>query len=274
MKLTVLVDNTSLTRLRSEWGLSFLIEDCEKRILFDLGASNLLLENAVKAQVNLMDLDYIAISHGHHDHIWGLDDLTKTYIYAGIERDQRPVLVAHPLAFNLKTSRKVEISSAFTEATISQHFNVQFSQEPFWLTERLVFLGEIERTTSFEAQKPMGKVYSGTEPEDDYLQDDTALAYKSPDGLVIITGCSHSGICNIVEYAKKVCKEERILDIVGGLHLLEPDAKQLKGTLDYLQKISPTSIRACHCTDLRSKIAISQVANLLEIGTGTILQYK
>lgn len=273
MKITVLVDNTALTHLQSEWGLSFLLEESGKRILFDLGASGLLLQNAVRAQVNLLNLNYIAISHGHNDHIWGLDDLTKLYIETGIERDNRPLLVAHPLAFHLKVSRKLEISSAFNEFTISHHFPTQFSTEPVWLTEHLVFLGEIERKTPFEAQKPIGQIYIDAKPKDDYLLDDTALAYKSPDGLVIITGCSHSGICNIVEQAKKVCGEERILDIVGGLHLLEPDEKQLQGTVDYLQSIHPTSIRACHCTDLRSKIAIAQVANLQEVGSGTVLEY-
>ena len=60
----------------------------------------------------------------------------------------------------------------------------------------------------------------GEHYEDDILLDDSALAFRTGKGLVIITGCSHSGICNIIEHAKKVCGEERILDIIGGLHLM------------------------------------------------------
>jgi len=91
--------------------------------------------------------------------------------------------------------------------------------------------------------------------------------------LVIITGCSHSGICNIVEQAKKLCREEKVIDIVGGLHLLNPSDEQLRGTLEYLGKLGPDSMHACHCTDLRSKIALSKVVNIKEVGVGLILEY-
>ena len=59
--------------------------------------------------------------------------------------------------------------------------------------------------------------------EPDHLLDDTALAFRSAEGLVIITGCSHAGICNITEYAREVCGERRVIDIIGGLHLLSPN---------------------------------------------------
>jgi len=112
----------------------------------------------------------------------------------------------------------------------------------------------------------------GEEP--DYLYDDTALAYKSSQSLGIITGCSHSGICNIVEQAKKLCKEERVIDIVGGLHLLDPSEKQMKGTLEYMKKLNPKQVHACHCTDLNSKIALSKVVDLKEVGVGLVLEYE
>lgn len=51
------------------------------------------------------------------------------------------------------------------------------------------------------------------------MLDDTAIEYKGKNGIYIITGCSHSGICNIIEYAKKVCNDDRVLGIIGGFHL-------------------------------------------------------
>jgi len=135
-------------------------------------------------------------------------------------------------------------------------------------------LGEIERKNYFEAQRPIGKVVKGNFEEDDYLIDDSALTYQSSKGLVIITGCSHSGICNIVEGAKKICGDDRIIDIVGGFHLLNPKKEQLQGTLDYMEKLKPQEVHACHCTDLNSKIALSQVINLKEVGVGQTLEYK
>lgn len=102
------------------------------------------------------------------------------------------------------------------------------------------------------------------------MLDDSALAYKSSNGLVIITGCSHSGICNIVETAKRVCGEERVVDIIGGLHLLNPSKEQLDSTLQYLgQEMHP-----CHCTSLNSKMALSKSARISEVGVGLRLEYK
>jgi Metal-dependent hydrolases of the beta-lactamase superfamily II len=104
--------------------------------------------------------------------------------------------------------------------------------------------------------------------------EDSALAYRSSEGLVIITGCSHAGICNIVEHAKGICGENKIVDIVGGLHLLDPSKEQMQGTLDYMKKLQPNEVHACHCTDLNSKIALSRVVNLREVGVGLKLEYK
>jgi 7,8-dihydropterin-6-yl-methyl-4-(beta-D-ribofuranosyl)aminobenzene 5'-phosphate synthase len=151
---------------------------------------------------------------------------------------------------------------------------MKLSKEPLWLTDRLVFLGEIERKNNFEAKKPIGKVIKDDFEEDDYSIDDSALAYRSSKGLVIITGCSHSGICNIVEYAKKICRDDRIMDIVGGFHLLNPKKEQLQGTLEFMKKLKPKEVHACHCTDLKSKIALFKVANLKEVGVGQTFEYK
>jgi 7,8-dihydropterin-6-yl-methyl-4-(beta-D-ribofuranosyl)aminobenzene 5'-phosphate synthase len=147
------------------------------------------------------------------------------------------------------------------------------SREPVTLTDRLVFLGEIARTNDFEGRAPIGKTLEGGVEEDDFLIDDSALAYKSPEGLVIITGCSHAGICNIVEQARRVCGDDRVVDIIGGFHLLDPPAEQLQGTIAYMESLRPASVHACHCTDLRSKIALSRVVNLEEVGIGLTLAY-
>ncbi len=147
------------------------------------------------------------------------------------------------------------------------------SKEPVNLTERLIFLGEIERVNDFEAKNPLGTILRNGVEEDDFLFDDSALAYKSPNGLIIITGCSHAGICNIVEYAKKVCGDERVVDVIGGFHLLNPSAEQLQGTVEYFKSLHTDSLHACHCTDLNSKIALSKVSYLKEVGVGLMLEY-
>jgi len=227
--------------------------------------------------IHFWDLDYLVLSHGHLDHTWGLTSLIKYYTEASIEKIDynKLTVVTHPSSFLTKKLKNLkQIGSMISQEELSKHFKMKLSKEPLWLTDRLVFLGEIERKNYFEAKNPIGKVIKDDFEEDDYSIDDSSLAYQSLKGLVIITGCSHSGICNIVEYAKKICKDDRIIDIVGGFHLLNPKKEQLQGTLEFMKKLKPKEVHACHCTDLKSKIALSKVVNLKEVGVGQTLEYK
>jgi len=278
MKLTVLVDNNTLIDryFYAEPGIALYIEEGGKRILLDVGYSDIFIKNAQKMNIDLRTLDYVVLSHGHMDHTWGLDPLVRLYTESQIESipHKKPTIVAHPLVFVSKKFDDMEIGSLISRDKLSKNFPVKLSKEPVWLTERLLYLGEIERTNDFEGKKPIGMLMKLEGEEPDYLYDDTALAYKSANGLVIITGCSHSGICNIVEQAKRLCKEERVVDIVGGLHLLDPSEEQLQGTSEYLKKLDPEQMHACHCTDLHSKIALSEVVDLKEVGVGLVLEYQ
>ena len=280
MKLTVLVDNNTLIDryFIGEPGVSYFIRDGDRTILFDVGYSDIFIRNAWRmAEVDLLNIDFLVLSHGHLDHTWGLTSLVRLHTEAAIELQdhKKPVLVAHPDVFQTKTLGDLpEIGSLVSEEKLSGHFRIQLSKDPVWLTDRLVFLGEIERKNAFEAKSPIGKVLKGGLAKDDYLIDDSAMAYKTSKGLVIITGCSHAGICNIVERAKDICQDDRVLDIVGGFHLLDPSEVQLQGTLAYMEALQPVEIHACHCTDLHSKIALAQVVNLKDTGVGTTLEYK
>jgi len=279
MELTVLVDNNTLIDryFYGEPGVSYFIDDEDKRILFDVGYSDAFIRNAQKMNIDLQELDFLALSHGHLDHTWGLDPLIRIYTEAVLENipHKKPTLVAHPLTFLTRTVNGLgEIGSIISEEKLSNHFTLKLSKEPVWLTENMVFLGEIERKNDFEAKSPIGKIVKPNFEEDDYLMDDSALVYKSSRGLVIITSCSHAGICNIVEYAKKICEDDRIIDIVGGFHLLNPSEVQLQGTLQYMKQLRPKEVHACHCTDLDSKIALAKVVNLKEVGVGLKLEYE
>jgi 7,8-dihydropterin-6-yl-methyl-4-(beta-D-ribofuranosyl)aminobenzene 5'-phosphate synthase len=278
MKLTVLADNnTYIDRyFFGEPAVSYFIRDGNLTILFDVGYSDLLIRNAGKMNIPLGDVNFIVISHGHIDHTGGLEPLIKYYMEAANEKILRrqATLVAHPHAFDRKQNENfADIGSLVTVEKLALHFRLKLSQQPLWLSNKLVFLGEVERVNDFEAQDPLGKREIDRVMEDDYVMDDSALVYKSPGGLVVITGCSHAGICNIVTYARKVCQEERVVDIIGGFHLLEPGETQLRKTLEFLKKVRPASLHACHCTDLKSKIALAGVASLKEVGVGLQLDY-
>lgn len=278
MKLKVLVDNNTCIDhyFIGEPGVSYLIEDGDYRVLFDLGYSDVFIRNGIKLDVDFLNLDAVAISHSHLDHTWGLEPLIKLMTEAQLEGRpcKRPLFVAHPDAFVPKTYFGTdEFGMNVSLEKVRKYFAPALTKSSLWLTQRLVFLGEIPRLNGFEAKTAIGKQEINGQLIDDYNMDDTALVYRSEAGLVIITGCSHAGICNIVEYARAVCGDERIADVIGGLHLLNPLREQLYGTVDYFRSIGCKAIHACHCTDLKSKIALSGVTEVLEVGSGMTLEY-
>lgn len=279
MKITILVDNTALfdRMFIAEHGFSVYIEAEGKRILFDTGYSDAVVKNAQKMQIDLLNLDYIVLSHGHFDHTGGLWHIIHRFMEAAIENTPHrlPRLIAHPRCFLPRPkSPLADIGSILTADEVQRVMPLELSEGPVSLTPNLFFLGEIERKYPFERSLPGPRciVLPDNSITDDHILDDTSLAFRSRDGLVIITGCAHAGICNTVEYARKVCAESRVHDIIGGLHL-RSGGSQLDGTLAYLKDLQPSSLHACHCTSLAAKVALAQVAPLQECGVGLRREY-
>ena len=280
LTLRVLVDNmTCVDRyFGGEPALSLYLECGGKHILFDTGYSDLLCSNAGKMGIDLLNLDYIVLSHGHIDHTGGLPSLMRLFLEAAIEeRPHRvPMVVAHPHCFYPRPMpRLADVGSPVDEARLARQFPVTTSRMPVWLTENLVFLGEVERAIDDAVPDRHKKrtiiTPDGMEP--DRVLDDTALAFRSRSGLVIITGCSHSGIGNIIHYAQKVCKESRVRDVIGGFHLKESDREALQATLVCLKSVSPVALHPCHCTSLAAKIALAGVTTVGEVGVGSVLEF-
>ncbi|WP_320006314.1 MBL fold metallo-hydrolase [Maridesulfovibrio sp.] len=278
MRLTVLMDNNTIIDryLLGEPGLCFHIATEEKNILFDAGYSEAFIRNASRMGIDLLKLDTIVLSHSHMDHSWGLAPLFQLFTEAMIEGQgiPKPDFTAHPGVFLSRTVDGLpEIGSILTEQTVANFCSMNMSKSPLWITDDLVFLGEIPRKNNFESLTPMGQIRRPEGNMDCFIHEDSAMAYRSADGLVIITGCSHAGVCNIIEYARDICGEARIKDVIGGFHLLNPPKEQMQGTLEYFSKLQAQRIFACHCTDLAAKIKLSEVANICEVGVGLKLDY-
>ncbi|SMP45670.1 7,8-dihydropterin-6-yl-methyl-4-(beta-D-ribofuranosyl)aminobenzene 5'-phosphate synthase [Anoxynatronum buryatiense] len=278
MKLTVLMDNNTIIDryFLGEPGVSYLLEVDDRKILFDTGYSDAYLLNGQKMGIHFFDLDAIVLSHSHMDHTWGLEPLIKRFSEEVMEgrQFQQPILVAHPQIFDSKTFFGTEEFGVNVDPQkLAKYMTPQLTREPFWLTDHLVFLGEIPRKNAFEARKSIGKVRVGDMLEDDYSMDDSALCYTGPEGLVIITGCSHAGICNIMEHARAVCGDERVHDVIGGFHLLDPEEEQMNGTAAYFQSRGVKQAHPCHCTDLKSKIELAKWIPVEEVGVGLVLEY-
>jgi 7,8-dihydropterin-6-yl-methyl-4-(beta-D-ribofuranosyl)aminobenzene 5'-phosphate synthase len=136
-----------------------------------------------------------------------------------------------------------------------------------------VALGEIERVLDFEKTVPIGQRMEKDGPVDDTITDDTAMAYVSDKGLVVISGCAHAGICNTVEQAKRVTGVDKVHTVLGGFHLQNTRPERLDHTTDYLSELDLDGLYACHCTDLAAKIALAKKCPVREVGSGLVLEF-
>ena len=218
MRLVVLIDNCTINgrNLKGEGGASYYIEDEDKKFLLDTGASGLFMENAKNLDINLDDIDTVVLSHGHYDHAGGLKGNTN-------------------------------MGAPYRKDEIIKLANVNFSDKPVKVSKNITYLGQIPDIMDFENRKLMGEIEIDGEYKDDYIMDDSALLYDTSDGIYIITGCSHSGICNIIEYAKKVSGKDKVLGIIGGTHLQEIN-EQLYKTIEYFKENNIKELYPCHCT--------------------------
>ncbi|MGN1399659.1 MAG: MBL fold metallo-hydrolase [Erysipelotrichaceae bacterium] len=268
MKLTVLVDNNCYIDkyYLAEPALSFYIEDDDTKLLFDCGYSSVFYKNATKMNIDLTKLTHIVLSHGHNDHSGGLKYLVKK------QKCHNITLLANNICFFKKIYQGLDISSPLSLKQITRYFNYQNCQDYSFINKNLLFITNIERVTEFEKPYPIGETIIDKKPKPDYLTDDSALVYKSDRGLVIISGCSHSGICNIIEKAKRITNEKEIFAVIGGFHLFEDDAR-LEKTIQYFIDNNIKELYPCHCVSLQAKSRMLNKLNVKEVAVSMHLEF-
>lgn len=268
MELTVLVDNNCYIDkyYLAEPALSFYIEDKELRILFDCGYSDVFYKNAKAMNIDLTKLTHVVLSHGHNDHTGGLKYLVKKQNCTNIK------LIANSNCFNKKVYLNLDISSPLSLKQIEKQFNYQNCTDFTYLNERLLFITNIDKITEFEPPYPIGQTIINKKVVDDYLTDDSALVYLSDNGLVIISGCSHSGICNIIEKAKSITKQNNIYAVIGGFHLFETDTR-LEKTIQYFIDNNIQELYPCHCVSLQAKSKMINNLNVKEVAVSMHLEF-
>jgi len=212
--------------------------------------------------IDTAQIEAVVISHGHMDHFGALSDVLEAM------KSQGASVIIHPDAFlpralGLPTGAKIEMP-LLEESTIHKPgVKVVKTEVPYSLASGLVFsLGEVERITDFEKGMPGAVIERDGKFESDSIMDDHGLVINLKEkGLVVITGCAHSGVINTVEYARKITGIDTVYAILGGFHLTGPQFRPLTDrTIEELKKIKPSVIIPMHCN---CWVATNQIAREL-----------
>lgn len=257
VKITILVENTvPLSDFTGEHGFAALIETDAAKILFDVGNKGTLIENGRLLNVSLKDIDAVVLSHGHYDHTGALLALLKETgpkdIYAHSN------LFAHRVV-PLGNGRFIEPGCPYSQQQIEAAGGKLIFIDDFReIYPGIHYSGEIPRTNDFEDVGGGGKfkVLINDELHEDRLPDDIAIIIDHPQGLIILSGCAHSGILNIMEYAIKRTGKDKILAFIGGTHLFDAAQERINRTMQALKEFNFEKLAVCHCTGFHAEASL------------------
>ena len=252
LRITALMENKASANraLVNEHGLSLLLEADGRRILFDCGQGAHFIDNAHRLGISLHGLDAAVISHGHYDHAAGFRDFLESG-YAV------PFLCIGKGFFDKKYSRKgiryADLSAGWNEAfALSHGIAVREIDSDTELFPGMTIFHGFPRIHAEEIipERFVRETEEGIIHDD--FSDEIAIGIDTDNGLVLITGCSHPGVMNILD-AVMERTGKNVYAVVGGSHLSEADDARIADTLSYLRAAGVEIAALCHCSGARAE---------------------
>lgn len=264
LKITVL--STMLVGQREgigEWGFSALVEADGRRILVDTGLHpETVLQNAHDLHIDLSDVQEVILTHNHSDHVGGLMTLRRELM----KKNPAALSVAHVAKgiFYSRPSPQGEDNEMIAirkeyEATGGKFIEHSDAAEIFpgaWLS------GPVPRKYPERNWSVKGKVQTPEGLVEDTIPEDQSLVLNTPQGLVIVTGCGHAGIVNILTYATTKYADRPVYGVVGGLHLFPAKDDQVDWTGDEFKQFKVANLLGAHCTGIEAVYRLRERAGL------------
>jgi 7,8-dihydropterin-6-yl-methyl-4-(beta-D-ribofuranosyl)aminobenzene 5'-phosphate synthase len=242
-----------------EWGFSALVEADGHRLLLDTGAHpETVLQNARDLHIDLSNVREVILTHNHWDHVSGLMALRKEMM----KTNPSALSVVHVAQgiFYSRPSQQGEGNTMIAlkkeyEATGGKFIVHEDAAEIFpgaWLT------GPVPRKYPERNWSSSGRVQTTEGVVEDTIPEDQSLVLNTPEGLVVVTGCGHAGIINILTFARSEYPEQPVQAVIGGLHLFAATDESLNWTADKLKDFKVANLIGAHCTGVEAVYRIRE----------------
>jgi len=249
VEIITLVENTSVSEMyKARHGLSFYIETRLHKILFDLGPDELFLKNAGRMGVNIADVDTVVISHGHSDHGGGLELF--------LEKNKKARIYIRENGFRPHSIRFMFMNlSVGLDKKLEANDRIIFTGEDLVIDEELeIFAGVTGTEMVSRSNRMLYEKIDGRYVRDPFLHEQSLIISES-DNKVLMAGCAHNGIINIVDRGQELTGST-LTHAISGMHMMNPlTAKSENEYVDRLGvRLMDYRIQyyTCHSTGLRS----------------------
>jgi len=260
MKIITLVENTSISeKFDYEHGLCLYIETDKHKLLFDVGASSLFVENAKKMDVDLSDVDLVVLSHGHYDHGGGIEAFLDLNTKAKIYMNQK--------SFDKHYSKRATGENVYIglNRSLLPNDRFVFIEKDWVIDEELELFSGIKGKKFYSRGNQRLLMESGDGViEDDFAHEQNLLIYEGTK-IVLIAGCAHKGIVNILSQMEQE-KKKVASHVIGGFHLYNHSANTIE-ELSLIDDIgnylihTPSNYYTCHCTGIVPYNRLREIMN-------------
>ncbi len=273
MIISTLLENTAISsNYKTKHGLSLHIQTNEHKILFDLGPDDTFIENAKKLNIDIAEVDIVIISHGHRDHGGGLESFLKENSTAKIYINKNAFEPYYNTLLNLM-KYYIGLNKEFKD-----NDRIILTDDDYIIDDKLRLFSNVSGSKFIPSSNKDLLMKEG----DNYLQDDFKheqnLIIKENNKNILISGCSHCGVVNIIERGEELIKGKFNIQI-GGLHLYNPISKK-EEDLEFIKALGKNlndrniNYYTCHCTGLKSFNNLKEIMGIKinYLSTGKIIE--